>query len=199
MRKKPLFTTTDLKKPLSQELYSQVNTGDVLPSIHYTGKAANFLNQLQNLLSNQVQHIDFMTAGNLSLYNMIEVVLKKYGPCLELYISTYAMKEAAARALFNLKQQKLIGSLHGIFDYRMKTVDTSGFQMAQKLFFRYELTKNHSKVILIEYRNRYITIVSSANMSNNPRIEAGFISLSQKTFYFHKSWMLNVFDGKKMY
>lgn len=198
--KKPLFKISDLNRSAdTTELYSSVDAGSVYPSQNYSGKSGAFLNELQHLLTMETQHIDFMTSGTLSLHQVIEVVLKKFGPCLEMYVSTYAIKEAAARSLFGLKKAGLINSLHGIFDYRMKTVDSRGFQMVCMLFHRYELTKNHSKVILIEYRNRYVTILCSANMSNNPRIETGFISLSQKTFLFHKAWMLEVFEGKKVY
>lgn len=199
-RNKNLFHLNEIKSATNSGLDSALLSSDQEPNtLTFSGRASSFLKFLQEALLIESQYIDFMTAGNLSLHNIIELILKMYGPCKELYISTWAIKEAAARSLLSLKEQNLIGSMHGIFDYRIKTVDSKSFQLIEQHFFRYELTKNHAKVILIEYGKRCFTIVCSANLSNNPRIEAGFISLSTKTFIFHKEWMLKVFEGKKIY
>lgn len=198
--KNKLFNLSELKSPSERlNLLSKVTGSAAQPSRNYSGKAAAFLKELDQLLLTESTHIDFMTAGTLSLHMIIEHILFKYGKCLELYISTWAIKEAAARSLLALKNADKIGSLYGIFDYRVKTVDSLSFRLVQNIFHRCELTKNHSKVVLLEYKDRYITILCSANLSNNPRIEAGFISMSKNTFLFHKEWMLKVFDGKKVY
>ena len=200
MSNKPLFSTTELNSPKQRAaLYAAFVSKESPNSQNYSGKASEFVKELDHLLTIEAKHIDFMTAGKLSLHHIIEIIIQKFGPCQELYLSTWAIKEAAARSLFNLVRDKKIGSLHGIFDYRVKTVDSLSFNFIQPFFHRYELTKNHSKVVLIEYADKYITILCSANMSNNPRIEAGFISTCHKTFHFHKGWMLKVFDGKKVY
>ena len=165
----------------------------------FSGKSARFIRDLDGMLDQNTVHIDFMTAGNLSLHNIIEFILDKYGACLSMYISTWAVKEAAARTLRKLHDDKLIGRIYGVFDYRTESIDAKSFQLIEPIFNQVVFTKNHAKVILIEYEDIYFTILTSANMSNNPRIEAGFISLSPLTFYFHKSWMIDVFNGKKVY
>ena len=163
------------------------------------GKSSQLVAELDHLLNIGKTHIDFMSAGNFSLHNVLEFFLAKYGPCLELYLSTWSVKEAAARSLRNLYDKKMFGSMHGIFDYRIKSTDSEAFHLIEPCFFDIEFTKNHSKVILIEYSDRVITILTSANMSNNPRIEVGYVSLQQDVFNFHKGWMREVFNGKKVY
>lgn len=197
---KQLFKASDLLCPIERlELESTMFIAPKFKRREYSGKAAAFVKELEQIILTEPDHIDFMTAGNLSLHAIIEVMLHKIGPCLQMYISTWAIKEAAARSLFALKKAGMIGSLYGVFDYRIKTLDSRAFQLVEHLFAKVELTKNHSKVILIEYKNTYITILSSANLSNNPRIETGFISFNKNVFMFHKEWMEKVFQGKKVY
>lgn len=195
-----LFNLDDLKGPGAYSHDGASAAGDRYEALSsYAGKSGKFCQALSDLLDSQVLHIDFMTAGNVSLHNLIELLLSKYGPCQSLYLSTWAIKEAAARSIFELKDRGLIGQLFGVFDYRIESVDYKSFQLIKPLFTRYELTKNHAKVILVEYADRRFTVLTSANMSNNPRIEAGFISTGEITFNFHKAWMLEVFEGKKVY
>jgi hypothetical protein len=199
---KSLFNAKDLG-PLSSyngvlASKSNANQEDWIKAT-FNGKAGKFIKELDWMLDRKKDQIDFVTAGNLSLHQIIEFLLTKYGPCMELFISTWAIKEAGARSLFKCFEKGLIGSLHGVFDYRIETVDSNAFQLIRKIFYEYALTKNHAKVVLLEYKDFYITILTSANLSNNPRIETGFVSLSKSTFYFHKGWMMDALKGKKVY
>ncbi len=195
-----LFNISDLNGSDSSSHEGAAAGGDLYSRISsYAGKSGKFCQALDELFNSQAPHIDFMTAGNLSLHNILELLLHKYGPCLSLYLSTWAIKEAAARSIFDLKERKLIGKLCGVFDYRIESVDYKSFQLIKPLFANYALTKIHAKVILVEYADRQFTILTSANMSNNPRIEAGFISTGEITFNFHKRWMQEVFGGKQVY
>lgn len=202
MKSKKLFLPTDLNSCLDdQEKLATKFCPDPDQGVKatFTGKASLFIEELDWMLDRKKTHIDFMTAGNLSLHNIIEMLLQKYGRCQELWLSTWAIKEAAARSIRKVYDAGLVGRLYGIFDYRTESIDAKAFQLIRPVFSGYSLTKNHAKVVLLEWENRYITILSSANMSNNPRIETGVISLSKTTFYFHKGWMIDVQNGKKVY
>lgn len=144
------------------------------------------------------KHIDFCTAGELSIHHLLQYGLTITGPA-DVYISTWVIKEEPARALLFLKEAGKIKQLFGIFDYRIKTLDAKHFHLIEKAMTKYELTKNHAKVVVIIGQTLSISIVSSANLSNNPRIEAGFISTCLPTVEFHKQWMEKVLSGQKVY
>lgn len=144
------------------------------------------------------RHIDFCTAGELSIHQFLQYALTVTGPA-DVYISSWAIKEEPARVLLFLKETGKIKQLFGVFDYRIKTLDAKHFHLIEKAMSQYALTKNHAKVVVISGQNLSICIVSSANLSNNPRIEAGFISTCKPTIEFHKKWMDDVLSGKTVY
>lgn len=195
-----LFNLSDIgQSKKNDQLQSAASTGSCVTGDQFSGTVGNFMKSLQIFLQNKTEHIDFMTAGSLSLHTMIEYIIQADGPCKSIYLSTWAIKEVAARSLVHLKDSGAIGDLYGIFDYRVKTVDSNAFHFADRIFTRTAFVKNHSKVILIEYQDLQYTILTSANFSNNPRIEAGYISTQKERFNFHRNWMTRVLDGEKIY
>jgi hypothetical protein len=162
-------------------------------------KGKNLIKNIDDCLAAGATHINFVSAGSLSLHQLIEHLINKHSGKADLYLSTWAIKEAASRSLHRLCEQKKIDRLYGVFNYRIKTLDGKSFQLIEKKFTQYALTKNHAKVIVIDFIIAQYTIVCSANLSNNPRIEVGYISTDEVVAQFHKNWMQNVLSGKKVY
>lgn len=142
-------------------------------------------------------HIDFHTAGELSIHQLIRAFVNLYPSTV--FISSWALKEEPARALLFLREQGKIKELYGVFDYRIKTLDAQHFHLIEKAMSTYRLTKNHAKVVVMINETLSCCIVSSANLSNNPRNEAGFISTCEPTINFHKTCLQNLLDGKSIY
>lgn len=165
---------------------------------NFSGKAAEFPKFVANICQDEAFYLDFMTAGKLSLHQMIESIIAQTGPCKKLFLSTWAIKEVAARGLFQLKENKLIEELHGIFDYRVKTVDSLSFKFIEPHFTSVALVKNHSKMLLMDFGDKKIVVLSSANLSNNPRIETGYVTSNKGTYYFHLTWMKEILNGTKL-
>lgn len=143
-------------------------------------------------------HIDFCTAGELYIHHLLSYAVSELGPC-DVYISSWALKEDPARILLSLKESGRIRNLYGVFDYRIKTLDAKHFHLIEAAMTKYRLTKNHAKVVIVRGEKGSMCVVSSANLSNNPRIEAGFISTCTPTVMFHQSWMDAVLSGKNVY
>ncbi len=160
-------------------------------------RAKDLLKEISGKLKEKTV-IEFCTAGELNLHHLLQYFLKLTGPA-DVYISTWALKEDPCRVLLFLKETGKIKDLFGVFDYRIKSTDGKHFQLIEKAFTRFALTKNHSKVILIIGQNLSISIVSSANFSKNPRIEVGYISVNTSSVEFHKQWMDKVMSGQKVY
>lgn len=195
-----LFSHKDIDKENSESDvlgFNSLKSESAHDLFQLMGKAKDLCkNLLDELTPNK--HIDFCTAGELNLHHLLTYALTITGEA-DVYISSWAIKEEPARALLFLKESGKIKQLFGIFDYRVESTDAKHFELIKNAFSSYKLTKNHSKVIVIIGQNLSISIVSSANLSNNPRIEAGFISTCKPTIDFHKQWMEKVLSGKTVY
>jgi hypothetical protein len=198
MNTKPLFDINTVNSEPTEALqFSSAvqNAPDEL--LQLSVRAKELLSNLFDELTPN-KHIDFCTAGELSIHQFIQYALTVTGPA-DVYISSWAIKEDPARVLLFLKETGKIKKLFGVFDYRIKTLDAKHFHLIEKSFNQYALTKCHAKVVVIESETLCLVIVSSANLSNNPRIECGFISTIDKTVQFHKAWMTEVLNGKTVY
>jgi hypothetical protein len=169
----------------------------------FTKTKASRLMEDITLLLDQEGHttIHFLTAGALSLHKLMDGLLERHPgqPC-KLWIATWAIKEAAARAILKHRNSGHVVALYGIFDSRVKTVDSKAFQLLQDRFTQCVFAKNHSKVMVIEFPDHQYTIVTSANLSNNPRIETGFVTTGKALAEFHRGWMRDVLNnGKAVY
>jgi len=142
--------------------------------------------------------IEFFTAGEFSMHQLLQHLLTITGPA-DVYISTWTLKEEPARLLYLLKKEGKIKRLYCVFDYRIRTLDAKHFDFIEKIIDGYALTKCHAKVMAIDGELCGISVISSANMSNNPRIEAGVISCNKESMEFHKGWIMDVVKGKKVY
>ncbi len=141
--------------------------------------------------------IQFCTAGEFSTHQLLQYLLTFTGPA-NVYLSTWTLKEEPARVLYFLKKTGKIKQLNCVFDYRIRTLDAKHFDFLEKIIDKYALTKCHAKVLSIEGESMSIAVISSANMSNNPRIEAGYISCTITSMEFHKEWIMDIINGKKV-
>ncbi|MES2590895.1 MAG: hypothetical protein V4608_03335 [Bacteroidota bacterium] len=142
--------------------------------------------------------IEFCTAGEFSMHQLLQYLLTISGPA-NVYMSTWTIKEDPARVLHALKKSGQIKDLYCVLDYRIRTLDAKHFDFIESIMTRYVLTKCHAKVIAIEGEKASMAVVSSANMSNNPRIEAGYIACNSQSMWFHKGWIMDCINGKKIY
>lgn len=140
---------------------------------------------------------EFCTAGEFSQHQVLQYLLTITGSA-NVYISTWTLKEEPARVLHFLRQTQKIKNLYCVFDYRIRTLDAKHFSFIEKSVTAYALTKCHAKVMVIEGERMSAAVVSSANFSNNPRIEAGYISCIDSSAAFHKAWIMDVIGGKKI-
>ena len=133
--------------------------------------------------------LQFMTNGAWSSHDMIEFFLRKIG-CSDVFLTSWAVSEQAARRVVKLHEEGLISDLTCLFDYRIKDRKYEPVLLFEKIG-KVSLTKIHAKVIILQNSKTAITIVSSANLSKNPRVEAGAIFSCPDSANFHKKWIVN--------
>ncbi len=125
----------------------------------------------------------FFTDGTWSLFELIDFVLD-YIPPSHVTLSSFSLSEDSVRHLLHLKETGKILSLTGLFDPSMRKTKTPLLYFADEVFDRIALTPNHSKIILFENNTNPLTIMASANLGRNRRIEAGLIDTDTEVFDF---------------
>lgn len=187
-----LFSYQDIKKAAAPEkgAIKKLATGN---TSHVIAKHSRQLSQLADNLEQESTY-QYSTAGAWSLHEIICVLSKKIGPA-RLFLTTWTITEEPMRVLFQLIQDGLIEELNCIFDYRIEKRKAEAFQLAKVNSSRIKLTKIHAKVAVLVNDQWAVTILGSANLTKNPRIEAGFISTCRQTADFHIAWILNEIEN----
>ena len=129
--------------------------------------------------------INYWSWGRFGMNDLLLYLLKQTGSS-DVLISTWSLSETAMRKLILKRNSGLIKSIVFLLDPRIKVRNPVPFQMVIKNF-TYKLKPCHAKVTLIENEEWNISIVSSMNMTENPRMERGVIFTDKETFDFDKN------------
>ena len=132
----------------------------------------------------------YASMGEWSTHDLLFHFLNQTGPA-EVYFTTWAISEFAIRQLYAFVSSGLITKLSGIFDYRNGIHKPAELQFLKQITTDIKAAKCHAKVTVIQNDSWGISIVSSANYTRNPRIEAGVICNSKEIAEFHKNWIVN--------
>jgi hypothetical protein len=135
--------------------------------------------------------IHFITSGRFSMHDLLLYVLKQTGPA-DVLISTWSISELAIRQIVQKHTEGTIRSIRFLIDPRVKVRNPKPLQMLVANFNDdLKLKACHAKVTLIENESWNISIVGSANYTQNPRIERGVIFPFRDIFEFDKNWITN--------
>lgn len=146
------------------------------------------------VIDGPAQYVAMMSRGKISLHQVIEKLVLMHKPC-KVWLTSWAISENPIRAIVNLVQSGAIQELNCIFNYRVNIECPKAFQLAQFNFKNIKLSKIHAKVVIIETEKGAITIVTSANLTTNPRIEAYSITNDQQCKDFHLQWIKEEMNG----
>ena len=144
---------------------------------------------VKQAILNEIGHIPedgrvyFFTDGTWSLFELIDFALD-YIPPSHVTLSSFSLSEDSIRHLLHLKETGKILSLTGLFDPSLRKTKTPLLYFADEIFDRIALSPNHSKIILFENTTKPLTIMASANLGRNRRIEAGLVDTDTEVFDF---------------
>ncbi len=116
----------------------------------------------------------FWSEGKWSTHELMQHLLSITGPA-KVTLSTFSISEAAIRAFSLGMNSGMITELNCLFDYTVKKNKTQLLFFAKNVTSIIKLAPNHSKIMLLENENWKLVVVGSANMTPNPRKEAGVI------------------------
>lgn len=136
----------------------------------------------------------YVSMGEWSMHDLLRHLLTQTGPA-KVIIATWSISSEGAKTLIKLADTGHITNLNAIFDWRIKIRCPEALQLARLNFTNIRLTSCHAKVTLIRNQEYNICICSSANYTNNPRIEAGVIHDDFDTAEYYENWISSVLEN----
>ena len=184
-----LLNPKDIKthKPVEepQGLTVETISQDATPS-QFTGFADQILKKHIGEIQKGIA-VHFITSGRYSTHDLLLYLLKQTGPA-DVLISTWSISEMAIRSILQKYTEGIIKSISFLIDPRVKVRNPQPLQILASNF-DYKLKACHAKVALIGNDDWKISIVGSANLTNNPRIERGIIMPFPDVYEFDKKWI----------
>lgn len=138
----------------------------------------------------------FFSAGRWSAHELLAYLLKQTGPS-KVYLTTYAMSERATRLFIDMMDRGLITELHALFDERQRANSENVLAQAGHSFTSIGQAPCHAKTTVVINEYSGITVVGSANFSNNRRIEGGTIFTRKTIAETTADWIIRQINGEK--
>jgi len=133
------------------------------------------------------ESIHFATDARWHLHDVIVWALSQTGKA-ELYFCTYAIKEFQARLFSNMHRDGLIGKTTALIDYRADLHDPQAVQLLGG-FAEVGKMRTHAKLTVIRNESWGVTIVGSANLTQNTRADVGVITCDEGVADYRIEWI----------
>jgi hypothetical protein len=196
----PLFSPEDIEKTMQipekeENAYScscRINKAEIR-----LGKVREKIRDVIGDISG-IDLIDYTSMGRWSMHHLLFYLLEKTGPA-KVWFTTWAISTKAITMMVDALSDGTITELHSLLDrrIRIRRSDCMAFltHNANSIF----LIDCHAKVLLIENNAWRIVVKSSANFSENKRIESGVIMQIPEVFNINKKWIEETIKGEKAF
>ena len=134
----------------------------------------------------------FYSWGNFNLVRLISYLIKQTGPA-HVFMTSYSFSQKSIEQLQHKISKGEILSFKVILDNRVRVMSPKPFQMIASSF-DYRCISVHAKVALIWNDYWKITIVTSQNATDNPKLERGTIFTDPAVFNFDLKVLENEFE-----
>jgi hypothetical protein len=188
------LTTIDLQKEaVANGKSRQIRTSLAARSLIST-RDARAHDQLADLKRGDSVHIASM--GKLSLHDVAAAaaLVTHYGPFECLTLSTWAASPEAIHRLIGLRTAGHVSRLEALVDARAPLDCPDAHALLKLSFDRYGIGQNHSKVMAFT-GGPGIAVVSTANLTRNPRCEVLVVSMDTALAEFHRDWIREVLNA----
>ena len=153
-------------------------------------KVGNLTRVIGDILPGRTKH--YYSDGNFNIMKLIFHLIKQIGPS-HILLSTYSISQTTLEQIQSRIDKREILSIRFIIDNRVKVMSPKPFQLLEESF-PYSCISLHAKVALIWNQDWNLTIVTSQNATDNPKLERGVIFTDKTIFDYDKSVLENAFD-----
>jgi len=129
--------------------------------------------------------------GNFNLVRLIAYLIRQTGP-VNVLMTSYSFSTKSIEQLQNRISKGEILSFRVILDNRVRVMSPKPFQMIATSF-NYRCMSVHAKVALLWNDKWKISIVTSQNATDNPKLERGTIFTDEQVFNFDLKVLENEF------
>lgn len=158
-------------------------------SVSFISDEGLITKHLGEIIPGQDKH--FWSFGNFNMMRLIFWVLEQTGPA-DIIMSTYSISPKTITGVLNRREAGLIRNIRFLVDNRVRSLSPNAFDMMVRNF-DYRCISIHAKVACVSNDNWSITIVSSQNATDNPKMERGTIHTSHEIFEFDKKVLEDAF------
>ncbi|HQM83891.1 MAG TPA: hypothetical protein PLD55_04325 [bacterium] len=175
---KKIFDTENLKKVVNPKNKKKI--------IKINEKVDGLLPE--KLKENECIH--YASIAEFSVHDILIRLIELYGNVKIMIIATWSISNKAAEMVVDAKKNGMIEEIKMLLDWRVQVRTPKAKGLLNFNNVEMKVGNCHAKVFCVEMKSgEKITLLGSANLTNNPRIEAGIITQSSEIFDFHKNWM----------
>lgn len=175
----------------------QDHQGPVVSS--FTEGARLFLADQDVILTKSLREINpgvnyhFYSWANFNLVRLIAHLLKFTGPA-HLLMTSYSFSQKSVETMLAHKNTGLLMSVRILTDNRVKSMSPKPYQMLKESFDT-RCISVHSKVALISNTDWHLSVITSQNATDNPKLERGIIFTDPEVFDFDFKILENEFNS----
>ena len=148
--------------------------------------------KLGNLAQNTTKH--FVSGGVWALHDLVKYCLQEIKSPAEIVGYSWSLTIPAAEKLIHYHRTGQLSEMSFIFDCGMSQWSRGALGLLKENSKKVVTTMIHAKGFILFNNEWKIAVISSANFSNNPRIEAGTISTDPEVFEFHRQWITRTLE-----
>jgi len=140
--------------------------------------------------------IHAVSIGEFSAIHVIGWAVDALGPPAEVYCSTWAVSAHSAKALGAGLDAGLLSKVRCVIDPRGSFVSQAGWPILRDVLGKgqYARAATHAKAYAITGARGSLSVVTSANLNGNPRIEQYTITGGREAFDYHRGWIEGIID-----
>lgn len=121
--------------------------------------------------------------GRWSSHHILEQVVKQHGPA-DVWFTSWVISAPAVQKLIQLREKGHLHAIHALLDLRVKTHSPEASQLVEKTTAKLRLTKIHAKTMVIIGGGYACSIVTSANLTTNRRVERFVVTFDTTIAHF---------------
>lgn len=185
----------DQAKAVPQPVQEKTQFPEVL--ILYN-ELATFVDDKQQVLSKSIGQLEqgktihYYSYGNFNLVRLLVHLMKQTG-AVHVFMTSYSFSQKSIEALLHQRKVGKLLSFKVIVDNRVRSMSPKPFQMLTTVF-EYRCSAIHAKIALLWNEKWNITIVTSQNATDNPKMERGTIFTNKEVFNFDLNALENEFN-----
>ncbi len=168
-------------------------------SLHESGADFSFVDEPDSSLTKAIgelvqgKTIHYYSYGNFNLVRLILYIIKQTG-AVHAFMTSYSFSQKSIEAIQRQIELNNLLSFKVIVDNRVRSLSPKPFQMLMQSF-DYRCSSIHAKVALLWNDKWKISIVTSQNATDNPKLERGTIFTDDDVFNFDLNALTNEFNS----